>query len=217
MIKFLQKKLWRPSISFGVTVNNEAKEIKTLLDQLLQKKSWRDEIIVLQDVTEKDEAVSKILDSYKKSIIRIEGRLNGDFAAFKNLLIKYASKEYLFQIDADELLSPDLIKNLKILIKDNQEYETFLVPRINTVEGIEPVHVEKWNWKLNEKGYINYPDYQQRIFKNNGRIFWKNKVHEELYFFNLQYNLPAETEKFCLLHHKTIAKQTRQNEFYEKL
>jgi predicted RecA/RadA family phage recombinase len=36
-------------------------------------------------------------------------------------------------------------------------------------------------WNMNEEGYINFPDYQARIIKNNKKIFWKNKVHEVLY------------------------------------
>jgi hypothetical protein len=41
-------------------------------------------------------------------------------------------------------------------------------------------HILKWGWRVNEKGWVNYPDYQQRIFKNIDRIKWVNKVHERI-------------------------------------
>ena len=35
-------------------------------------------------------------------------------------------------------------------------------------------------WNVNDKGWVNWPDYQWRIWKNKPKIKWKNKVHEVL-------------------------------------
>ena len=61
-----------------------------------------------------------------------------------------------------------------------------------------------------------FPDYQWRIYKNVSYISWVNKVHEHLVGFKTYAPLPAEPE-FCLLHHKNIEKQEKQNKFYNSL
>jgi len=143
--------------------------------------------------------------------------LNEDLATFKNQLIKYSKKKYLFQIDADEYLNKNAIKKIRRILKDQYKTEVFNVPRINLVEGITKELIEKWNWKLNNKNYINFPDFQQRIFKLNGKIEWKNKVHEVLIGNKNILNLPSENEDYCLIHKKTLNKQIQQNDFYDKL
>lgn len=207
-----------PSISYGITVCNEAKELRLLLESLIPMVNLRkDEIIILQDVTNRDAAVDAVIKEYENQVVWLENRLAGDFATFKNHLVKTASKDYLFQIDADEIPKKSLIKNLKSFLRKHYYYDVFLVPRINIVNGITPQHIEQWNWKVNEQGYINFPDFQERILKLNDRIFWKNKVHETLMGYERSKNLPSNTNDYCLIHEKEIAKQESQNQFYEQL
>lgn len=217
MIKQILKFFVQPTITYGITVNNEKEEITKLLDTLITLIDKNDEILVLQDITNEDIDVTNILKSYGNKILRITARLNGDFATFKNNLIENSSKKYLFQIDADELPKESLIKNIKLFIAGNLKSDCFLIPRINIVNGIEAEHVKKWNWKVNQDNYINYPDYQTRLFKLNKGIKWQNKVHEALVNFSKTKVLPSENYDFCLLHIKQIEKQERQNDFYDTL
>ena len=90
------------------------------------------------------------------------------------------------------------------------------VPRINTVEGLTQEHINKWKWGVNEKGWVNFPDFQWRIYKNNGKIKWVNKVHEVLEGYKTMSYLPTE-EPWCLQHPKTIERQEKQNELYSKI
>lgn len=218
MIKKLFYKLnrRRPSISYGITVCNEARELETLLETMLPFVPSSDEIIVLQDVTERDEAVSAVLKKYNRVAV-IESRLEGDFAAFKNRLIEGARKDFLFQIDADEIPQERLLRNIRKILAKHYKSDCFAVPRINTVEGITDEYIQKWNWKSDERGYINYPDYQERIFRLNGQIRWKNRVHEVLYGYNLLTELPSEHSDYCLLHHKQMKRQIAQNEMYDQM
>ena len=98
----------------------------------------------------------------------------------------------------------------------NPDFDCYLVPRINTVEGLTDRHVNEWRWNVNEKGWINFPDYQYRICKNIEQIKWVNKVHERLEGYTRMTMLPAEPV-LALGHHKTIKKQEKQNEYYGKL
>ena len=61
-----------------------------------------------------------------------------------------------------------------------------------------------------------FPDYQMRLFKRTDEIQWMNKVHEVLTGYNTFSNLPAK-EEWCLLHHKTIDRQEKQNLRYSEI
>lgn len=204
------------TISYGITVCNESKELKKLLDTLLPLIDKKDEIIILRDITKPDQKVGEVLESYKSNIKIVEAKLNDDFATFKNNLIKYTKCRYLFQIDADEYPTRDLIKSLKTYLRKEKRGDCFFVPRINTVAGITNDYIQKMNWKINEDGYINFPDYQPRIIKNNNKIFWKNKVHETFYGYKRIKEMPKDYN-LCLIHEKDFERQKRQNEFYDTL
>lgn len=205
-----------PSISYGITVCNEVQELKIVLDILLKHKGKDDEIIVLQDITIDYPEMERLLSSYP-SIIKIQGRLNGDFATFKNNLLTAASKNFLFQIDADEYPQPQFLKKIKWFLFKNYKADCILVPRINTVKNISQDDIQTWGWTKNDDGYINFPDFQTRIFKLNGKIKWVNKVHETLINFEKKKPLPIKNYDYCLIHNKDIIKQREQNEFYAKL
>ena len=207
----------RPSITYAITVCNERLEIKKLLDFLIPRIRQKDEIVVLQDVTNRDEGVSEILSNYGNKIIKAESKLNGDFATFKNQLITLAKCEYLFQVDADELLTDELIKSLPGYLSLKSKYDAFMVSRINTVAGITNDHLQQWNWKMNEDGYINFPDWQTRIFKLNTKcsISWKNKVHEILVGYKKLGRVKGKKYELSLIHDKEIKKQESQNAFYD--
>lgn len=207
----------RIKLSYGITVCNEAVELERLILFLLLYKDRQDELIVLQDSTHRDEWVVDVLAKYRSRLVVREKKLNNDFATFKNNLIQLASGDYLFQIDADELPGEALLHNLKDVLKKQKNSDCFAVPRVNRVKGITPELIEKWTWQTDEKGRINFPDYQLRIFRLNQAIRWKNKVHEELVGFQNCHYLPADNEDFCLMHLKDIDRQKRQNEFYESL
>ena len=64
--------------------------------------------------------------------------------------------------------------------------------------------------------WVNFPDYQWRIYKNNNKIKWINKVHEVLEGYKTMAYLPTE-EPWCLQHPKTIERQEQQNEYYDTL
>ena len=126
------------------------------------------------------------------------------------------SGDYIFQIDADEIPNLTLIEQLPKIIEANKELEVMLVPRVNTVEGITQEHIKRWNWKVEQNGWVNWPDYQWRIYKNASNIKWKNKVHEVLDGFKTFSHLPSN-ELYSLRHDKNIEKQENQNNFYNKL
>ena len=200
-------------ISYAIPVCNEDKELDRLLAQLLFHETPDMEVVVQCDQGNTSPEVYKILDKYSAFIHVIEFPLKGNFAAFKNNLKKHCTGAWIFQIDADEYLSDSLIKNLPSILQTNPTVDLFLVPRINTVEGLTQEHINKWQWRVDEKGWVNFPDYQTRILQNSPKINWASKVHEVLTGHNNYVMLPAE-EAYCLYHPKGIERQERQNAYY---
>ena len=203
------------NISYAIPVCNEHIEIKKLLSVLIKYIDKEDEIIVQCDQGNTTPEVYKVLGEFPQIKI-IEFPLKGDFSSFKNNLKTHCEGEWIFQIDADEIPHESLIVNLKDLLKLNPTTELFLVPRINTVEGITQEHINQWRWNRNEKGWVNWPDYQTRILQNSPKIHWTSKVHEVIIGMSTRGLLPME-EEWCLYHHKHIDKQEHQNNFYNNL
>ena len=158
-------------ISYAIPVCNEHIELEKLLSFLVKHIDENDEIIVKCDNGNTTDKVDKVIDSF--SVLRlkkIEFPLNGHFSNFKNNLKEHCRGDWIFQIDADELPHESLITNLKELLKLNTDTEMLLVPRVNTVDGLTQEHINKWRWNVNEKGWVNWPDYQTRIIQNSPKI-----------------------------------------------
>jgi hypothetical protein len=213
-------------ISYAVTVCNEVEEIKRLIAFLLKHKREQDQILVLMDlqksdffdkIPEKEQVHEFIMQHHVQAHLQVAFRsLNNDFATFKNNIASYCTGDYIFQIDADELPHAKLIEILPALLEENCDCDVFLVPRVNTVEGMDQDHMQQWGWAVNEKGWINWPDNQWRIWKNKPEIKWINKVHERLDGFK-SYTVLPEMEEFALYHPKTIERQIKQNNYYDTL
>jgi hypothetical protein len=206
-------------ISYTITVSTEDTELNVLLHYLISKISKTDEIVLQMDSTTVTDAVKDVIEKHKdkiKNLTVIDFPLNKDFASFKNNLKKYCTKEWIFNIDADEIPAEGLMADIHEILKENSDTDMFLVPRWNTVEGITDEHIEKWRWNYDDLGRVNWPDWQTRIYRNVENIVWKNKVHERLNGFSSYSNLPDEIH-YCLFHNKTIERQEKQNNFYNTI
>ena len=204
-------------ISYAITVCNEFEEIQKLIPFLLENKREEDEIVIQQDNTNLDGAVYTYLvgQKLKDNIKFIQFPLNKDFSQFKNNLTDNCTGDYIFQIDADEIPTTYMLDMIPEVLKHN-DVDVLKVPRINTVRGLTQEHVDKWNWNVNNQGWVNFPDFQWRVYKNDNKIKWKNTVHEVLDGYQTISYLPTN-EEWCLRHDKIIAKQEQQNKLYNNL
>jgi hypothetical protein len=203
-------------ISYAITVCNELEEVKRLVNFLLSNKREEDEIVILFDEKNGTDEVFDYIESQVHDCEVFCGKFEGHFADWKNKLTSYCKGDYIFQIDADEVPNKFLTENLPIILESNPTVDIFLVPRINTVDGITQGHLNAWKWSMNEKHWVNFPDYQWRIYKNIPEIKWVGKLHEYLQGFKEYSTLPPE-EEYCLYHLKTINKQEKQNNYYRTL
>jgi len=204
-------------ISYSILTHNETDSLLKLIEFIVEHKDEEDEIVILDDYSDNGKT-KEILDSMCSiHEIKFEQRhLLKDYAGQKNHLKNMCGGDYIFNLDADELPNKWLIKNIKTILEANPSIDLYWVPRVNTVEGLTQEHINKWRWNVNEQGWVNWPDYQGRIWRNRPNIMWKNKVHEVLTGYKEHTNLPAE-EEFCFYHPKDIDRQEKQNEFYDTI
>lgn len=206
-------------ISYAISAHNEHVELERLLDFLNEHIRDDDEVVLQLDTTATPE-VRKVAEKYnagaRYEYHRVYNALNGNFAAFKNNLKAHCTRPWIFNLDADEMISEWFIQNLPTILQDNPTVELFCVPRINTVEGLTQEHIQRWGWQVNEKGWVNFPDVQTRILQNIPRIGWAGKVHEVITGQANHAVLPLDDE-YCILHHKDIQRQEIQNTLYSLL
>ena len=218
-------------ISYGITVYNEHIELDDLLHHLSKHIRKEDEVVVTQDISkvgskiiQQDEfyKLEKIFEKYEYHDYFEPNQLKvntfhfeKDFSALKNYTKSQCSGDYIFHIDADEIPNEILIEQLPEILEIN-DTDLVWVPRINLVEGITDWHMEHWGWKATEQGWINFPDYQARIFRNQDHIKWVKPVHEVIDGAKTYAHLPPQ-EELTLKHEKKIARQEMQNKLYEDI
>ena len=126
-----------------------------------------------------------------------------------------SSGDYVFHLDADEIPHEILMAQIHTILEMN-DVDLVWLPRVNTVEGLTQEWIQRWGWRVTEKGWVNYPDYQARVFRNREDIRWTRKVHEYIDGCKTYSHLPPH-EELSLYHPKTIEKQIKQNELYSNI
>ena len=198
-------------ISYAICVCNEDREINSLINFLLKVKDEEDEINILVDSTKVTPQVRDVLKSYDDKIVVNEREFDGKFSDHRNYHASKCTGDYIFAIDADEMPQEALIMNIKSF-----EGDIMYIPRINICPGYTAEWLDNHKFNLNENGWINYPDYQGRYYKNNGKIKWENDLHEKLVGSDNIARVDAKP-LVSILHIKTVERQDKQGEYYDSL
>ena len=204
-------------ISYGITVCKELTEIQRLVSFLLENKRLEDDIVITYDSKNGSKEVEEYLraKSVNAEFNWHPFEFDRDYAKLKNFTKKMCSGDYIFHIDADEYPNEVLIKQLPQILEIN-DVDLVWIPRVNTVDGFTEEDVKRWGWKVTEKGWVNYPDYQARVFRNIDNIMWVRPLHEYISGCKTYAHLPPH-EELSLYHPKTLEKQIKQNEFYQSI
>lgn len=217
-------------ISYLVTCCNEKEELRTLLAQLTAHIAWHntgDEIVILQDDSnvslENEDIIKQFTDDF--AFVKLyKHKLSGDFGIHKNYGSKLCKNPWIVQADADERFSSFLLINLADILEANPTVELFRVPRVNIVHGATQADAIKWGWHMStlpefgDAPIINWEnsgDYQSRIYRNLSKIHWHKPLHETITGHEVSSAFPREVD-FAIIHEKTLARQTAQNEFYNR-
>lgn len=144
-------------ISAVIITFNEEKNIADAIESL----AWADEIIVVD--SESSDRTRKIAE---ESGAKVLTRKWEGFASQKQFAADRAENDWVFSLDADERVSPDLRAKILSLKTENISSNGYKIPRLSIYMG-RPIRHGGW-----------YPDWQLRLFnRKKGR--WKNVlIHE---------------------------------------
>lgn len=200
-------------ITYAICVCTEHRELDSLLTCLKHLKDDEDDINVLVDSGKVTEKVKKVIEEH--GVTTCERLFNGNFSEQRNYHIDQCSGDYIFVLDADEIPQEMLIKNIKHVITETSA-DIIYIPRMNIIPGYTQEWLKKYNFHINDSGFINWPDMQSRVFKNNGTIKWEKGLHEKLEGGEKCIGLQADVQ-LGIWHVKTIKKQELQDTFYKAL
>lgn len=213
------------SISYLITIHNEDRTLKNLLERVRTYADDNDEIIVIDDFSDNPET-KKILATESESqhpvTLRVhQHHLDKNYGGHKNYGNSLCHGDWIFQLDGDEIPHAVLLLNIKTIIEYNPGVEVFAVPRVNDFKGVTQEHAKMWGWTLTQcvecdnRLIVQWPDYQGRIYKNDPRIKWDRRLHEKLEGHKKFVQLPPEYD-VSIYHDKTIETQLATNKRYNE-
>ncbi|EAK0439225.1 glycosyltransferase family 2 protein [Campylobacter lari] len=149
-------------ISVIMIVKNAQKTLKACLESLQEF----GEIVLIENDSNDD--TLKIAYEFSKNYknIKIYQHKFIGFGPLKNLAISYASNDWIFNIDADELAKKEFLQELG-QIEPNKE-DIIALPRENLYNG---EWIKACGW---------WPDHVMRVFNKTHTSFNENLVHESL-------------------------------------
>ena len=199
----------RPSISYAICVRNE-ENFSSLIRLLHTHKDNNDEIVVISDFSKS----SVYKDHLKLINTFVKRKLLYDFASHKNLFFEFCKGEYIFNLDADELPSVSLLTDIKkIILKDR--HDLYTIPRINLFGKNSSTKVTDHNvLDISKSIATNFPDSQGRIYVNSKKLMWTRKLHEYI-VGTCDVKKLKISEKYYLIHRKTVNEQKNSNLLYK--
>ena len=177
------------TISLCMIMKDEARRLARCLDSV---KDLVDEIIIV-DTGSKDESM-KIAKSYGAMVL--QDPWQDDFARPRNIGIEQARGDYIFIMDADEVISKSSHNDLKWLTRIKQ-VDAFWLTTLNY-----GAFENEWNYRILETGkdpmgiYRGYiPSTKTRFFKNGLGIRFEGCYHELVDYYIVRKKLVvAKTE-----------------------
>jgi len=147
----------KTTISAVIIAKNEEAMIGDCLKSLL----WVDEIVVIDNASE-----DKTAEIVKDSGAKVFSYTKGGFSELRNLGLKKSTSDWVFYVDADERVGPELRGEIIATI-ENPKALAYAIPRENIILGK----------KMRYGGW--WPDYVKRLFKRSALSSWKGDLHEE--------------------------------------
>jgi glycosyltransferase involved in cell wall biosynthesis len=146
-------------LSVTIITYNEEKNIRECLDSV----RWADEIVVLDShSTDRTEGICK---EYTDKIFQNEWL---GYGRQKNLCAERAENDWIFNVDADEVVTPELKAELMEFLSSSPPFSAYLMPRRNYF-GDRWIRYGGW-----------YPDYIVRVYNKRKARFNHSDVHESV-------------------------------------
>lgn len=148
-------------LSVVILSKNEEAHIKKALNSV----SFADEIVLIDNYSsDSTTSIAEKIDAkvYKK-------KFDGDFSQLRNLGLEKSRGEWVFFVDADEIVTPALQNEIKMIVKGkNNKNSAYYIKRRDFWWGKE--------LKYGEVGKIRKIGLVRLVRKNSGK--WEGLVHE---------------------------------------
>lgn len=182
-------------ISVVLAVYNEERYLQQCL---VSVRDLADEIVIV-DGGSSDRTV-EIAQAFTTDIIQTDNPPL--FHINKQKAVDAATKDWILQLDADEVVTPELAKEIRTVIQQNNEIAGYYLPRKNNF----------WGYYMKKTGV--YPDYVIRLFQKSTGHFPCKSVHEQI-----QINGKVGYLRNALLHYsyETINDYWRKADHYTSL
>jgi len=149
-------------LSVVLATYNEEANIKDCLNSV---ENLADEIVVVDGSSQ--DRTREIAEKMGAKVYLVANKIM--FHENKQLALEKATGQWILQLDADERVTPDLEKEIKLqLEKKDCQYNGFFIPRKNYFLG-----------RFLTKGG-QYPDYVIRLLKKSQAYFPCQSVHEQI-------------------------------------
>ena len=173
---YLYKNNKRPDVKYSVcmiTYNDE----ECIRDTMENVSPYITDDFVITDGGSKDKTLN-ILKEYDINLLHRKWADN--FEIQKNNSLEHANQEWRIWIDADEIYDQIFWHQMPWYIRDAESrgVDCINVPRVNIVHGVTPEFANENSWNLSYFNWVNYPDYQQRIFKSYCKF--AGRTHERI-------------------------------------
>jgi glycosyltransferase involved in cell wall biosynthesis len=134
----------RAKVSVAMLACNEAENLRRTLPSV----AWADEL-VLVDSGSTDDTVA-VAESFGVKVFREPWK---GYGPQMNSAIDKCTSEWVFSLDADEVMTPELQAEIPALVAGSPQFDAYWVPRRNRIFG-------RW---MRHGG--QYPDYKLRLFR----------------------------------------------------
>lgn len=160
------------------------------------------ERVVVVDGGSRDRTVEKLRGYGVEVLIR---PFKHNFSDQRNFACSKCDTDWIFELDADEIISTKLLAGMRAVIKDADRdgVDCIGIPRVNYLDGV----------RVPGPGTDGL-DYQYRLHRRH--CVWQGAVHEEITGFQARVELNIEHEHF-LLHYKNSERHEARNRYYQEL
>jgi len=176
------------ALSVIIITKNEEANIRACLESV----KWADEIVVVDSGS--GDATVEICRELGAKVYVHDWQ---GFGVQKNRALSYATHEWIFSIDADERMTPELRSQLIKAIEEGSE-DGFYVPRLSQFCG-RCIRHSGW-----------YPDYVLRLFRRTKGRFSDDMVHERVILEGTAGKLSSPLLHYSYLNKADVKRKTEQ-------
>jgi (heptosyl)LPS beta-1,4-glucosyltransferase len=168
-------------ISAVIAIHN--KDNTSHLSELLSSLENLAEQIVLVDIGMLPDLRQQLENDKRVELVNIKEKVPY-IELIREKTKQFAKNDYVFFLDADEVISQGLAKIIK---KNIDNYDYFVIPRKNVIFN---------KWIQNSRWW---PDYQIRLFKKDA-VTWPVEIHSQPVVKGKEYKVSAQ-ENLTLIHY----------------